>query len=76
MPSRNLISNFRGAIERNNKTDDSFEIGGGIMLALFVAYIICFGYAWFRGSSKREQMKKDVVEKQLELERLALEGLL
>jgi hypothetical protein len=43
--------------------------GGGIILALFCIYLIAFGVAWFFGSRKREQLKRDVVEKAIAKER-------
>jgi hypothetical protein len=43
--------------------------GGGIILALFCVYLIGFGIAWFIGSGKREQLKREVVEKAIAKER-------
>lgn len=36
---------------------------------MFVVYVVVFGIVWYRGSSKREQMKRDVVEKAIAKER-------
>ena len=48
---------------------ESYEVGGGIILGLFLIYVIAFGILWFFGSSKREQLKRDVVEKAIAKER-------
>jgi hypothetical protein len=48
---------------------DSYMAGGGIILALFAVYVIFFGVLWFFGSRKREQLKRDVVEKAIAKER-------
>ncbi len=47
----------------------SWENAGGLLLGFFCFYVICFGVAWFFGYKKRDQMKRDVVEKQLQRER-------
>ena len=47
----------------------SIEIGGGIILSLFAAYVIIFGVLWFVGARKREQLKREVVEKPIAKER-------
>jgi len=43
--------------------------GGGIILALFFVYVLGFGVAWYCGSGKREVLKRQAVEKQLEREK-------
>lgn len=55
-------SNFSGVIESNSGGVTSFMEGGGIMFGIFVVYIIIFGIAWYKGSSKREFMKREAVE--------------
>ena len=50
----------------------SYEAGGGLILAFFVVYVIGFGVAWYCGSGKREQLKLEAVEKQLARENALL----
>ncbi len=45
--------------------------GGGIVFGVFVVYIIIYGIAWYKGSSKREFMKREAVEEELRREREA-----
>lgn len=47
----------------------SYMAGGGIILALFFVYVLGFGVAWYCGSGKREVLKRQAVEKQLEREK-------
>ena len=65
---------FRTAIEKNNGDLDSFEVGGGIILAFFCVYVIIGAFVWYKGHSQRDRMKKEAVERELELERAAMEG--
>lgn len=39
--------------------------GGGLILAFFLFYVLAFGVAWFFGARKRDQMRRDFVEKQI-----------
>jgi hypothetical protein len=41
----------------------SFGAAGGIILALFVVYVLLFGVAWHFGASKRETLRREAVEK-------------
>lgn len=43
--------------------------GGGIIFGLFCVYVIIFCTLWFFGAGKREQLKRDVVEKAIAKER-------
>ncbi len=43
--------------------------GGGIILGLFLVYVLLFGVAWYCGSGKREELKLAAVEKQLAREK-------
>ena len=62
------------AIEKNNGDLDSFEVGGGIILAFFGVYVIIAAFVWYKGHSKRDVLRKEAVERELELERAAMEG--
>ena len=62
------------AIEKNNGQLDSFETGGGIILAFFCVYVVIAAFVWYKGSSQRDRLKKEAVERELELEREAMEG--
>jgi hypothetical protein len=44
---------------------DSYMISGGILLGLFLVYVIVFGVLWYFGSRKREVLKREAVEKQI-----------
>lgn len=55
----------------NSGGPGSFIEGGGIIFGIFCVYIIVVGIAWYQGSSKREFMKREAVEKELEREREA-----
>lgn len=44
-------------------------VAGGIILALFCVYVCSFCICWYFGSGKREQLKRDVVEKAIAKER-------
>ena len=50
---------------------DSFVVGGAIILSLFVVYVLIWAFVWYRGSSKREAMKKEAVEAELMREKEA-----
>lgn len=41
----------------------SFTDGGGLILGFFLFYVVCFGIAWGIGFRKRDQMRRDAVEK-------------
>lgn len=41
----------------------SYNAAGGIILALFIVYVLLFGTAWRFGASKREQLKREAVDK-------------
>lgn len=38
-------------------------------MAMFLFYVICFGVLWFFGSRKREDLKREVVEKAIAKEK-------
>jgi hypothetical protein len=42
---------------------NSFIDGGGLTLGFFLFYVTSFGVAWGWGYRKRDQMRKDAVEK-------------
>ena len=50
-------------------TEESFMAAGGLFLGLFLVYVLTFCICWFFGSKKREQMKRDVVEKAIAKEK-------
>lgn len=50
---------------RNRVAVDSYKDAGGLLFGLFMFYVLCFGVAWYFGSSKREQLKREAVEKQI-----------
>ena len=60
-----------GVILLNSGGPTSFMEGGGIVFGVFVVYIIIYGIAWYKGSSKREFMKREAVEEELRREREA-----
>jgi len=67
---RYSLSLLSSAIEHvTGSFAQSYMAGGGIILALFCVYVIAFGICWFIGSGKREQLKRDVVEKAIAKER-------
>lgn len=43
----------------------SFVDAGGLIVGLFCFYVIAIGVAWYCGSQKRDQIRRDVVEKQI-----------
>ena len=47
----------------------SFVDGGGLILGMFLFYVAAFGIAWYCGSQKRDQMRREAVEKQIAKER-------
>lgn len=47
----------------------SFIDGGGLILGMFLFYVIAFGIAWYCGYQKRDQMRREAVEKQIARER-------
>ena len=52
----------------------SYMAGGGIILGLFIVYVLFFGVKWYCGASQREVLKREAVEKQIAKER-ALQAL-
>jgi hypothetical protein len=50
----------------NNSVPASYIDGGGLLFGLFCFYVICFGLAWRWGASQRDDMRKRVVEEQIE----------
>lgn len=52
----------------------SFVDGGGLILGMFLFYVCAFGVAWYCGYQKRDQIRREVVEKQIAKER-ALQAL-
>ena len=49
----------------NNSIPSSYVDAGGLFVGLFAFYLICFGGAWYWGSSRREEMRKQAVEEQI-----------
>jgi hypothetical protein len=47
----------------------SFKDGGGLILGMFLFYVLSFGIAWYCGYQKRDQMRREAVEKQIARER-------
>lgn len=47
----------------------SFIDAGGLILGLFLFYVVSFGVAWYCGYGKRDQMRREAVEKQIAKER-------
>lgn len=47
----------------------SFTDGGGLIFGLFLFYVVAFGVAWYCGHSKRDQLRREAVEKQIAKER-------
>lgn len=58
-----LIETMRGSIPT------SYEDGGGLLFGLFCFYVTCFAVAWCWGARRRVEMRKIVVEKQIERQR-------
>lgn len=52
----------------------SYEDAGGLLLGMFLFYIIAFAVAWYCGFQKRDQIRREVVERQIAKER-ALQAL-
>ena len=50
----------------------SFVDGGGLIFGMFLFYVIAFGIAWYCGYGKRDQMRREAVEKQIAKERAVL----
>jgi hypothetical protein len=47
----------------------SFTDAGGLIFGLFCFYVLSFGVAWYFGHGKRDQLRRDAVEKQIAKER-------
>ena len=47
----------------------SFIDGGGLILGMFLSYVLAFAVAWYCGYQKRDQMRREAVEKQIARER-------
>lgn len=47
----------------------SFTDAGGLILGLFLFYVVAFGVAWYCGYGKRDQLRREAVEKQIAKER-------
>jgi hypothetical protein len=47
----------------NGSMLNSFTNGGGLILGFFLFYITAFAVAWGWGYRRRDQMRKDAVEK-------------
>ena len=45
----------------------SYMAGGGIILAMFIAYLIFWGVLWCWGARQRDDLRRTVVERQLEI---------
>lgn len=52
----------------------SFVDGGGLIFGMFLFYVCAFGVAWYCGHGKRDQLRREAVEKQIARER-ALQAL-
>lgn len=52
----------------------SYTDAGGLLLGMFLFYVLAFGIAWYCGYQVRDQVRRDVVEKQIAKER-ALQAL-
>jgi len=52
----------------------SYQDAGGLMLGMFIFYVVTFGIAWNCGYKKRDQLRREAVEKQIAKER-ALQAL-
>jgi hypothetical protein len=52
----------------------SYLDAGGLLVGMFLFYIIAFAIAWYCGYQKRDQMRREVVERQIAKER-ALQAL-
>jgi hypothetical protein len=63
------VSSLSLAIEYDTASTipNSYINGGGILLGLFVVYVIIFGVAWCWGARKREALRRMIVDKQLEM---------
>jgi hypothetical protein len=40
---------------------DSRVDAGGLLLGLFLFYVLAFGIAWYCGAKKRDQLRRDFV---------------
>jgi len=68
----NAIEHMKGA--GSGTIYSSFTDAGGLILGLFLFYVVAFGVAWYCGHGKRDQLRRDAVEKQIARER-ALQAL-
>jgi hypothetical protein len=59
----NAIEHLKGSIFL------SFIDAGGLILGIFLFYVIAFAVAWYCGYQKRDQMRREAVEKQIARER-------
>jgi len=64
---------------KNNSSGDasvhaSYLDAGGLLLGMFLFYLIAFAVAWYCGYQKRDQIRREVVERQIAKER-ALQAL-
>lgn len=53
---------------------NGYMAAGGVILGLFVVYVTFFGVKWYCGAGRREELKREAVEKQIARER-ALQAL-
>jgi hypothetical protein len=47
----------------------SYVDAGGLILGMFLFYVLAFAVAWYCGHQKRDQMRREAVEKQIARER-------
>lgn len=75
--SGTLFFYLSNAIEtmHDNSVPASYKDGGGLLFGLFCFYVLCFGVAWYWGSGKREEMRRQAVEDQINRQK-AMEALL
>lgn len=69
-----LLSYFSNAIEHmkgpgSGTIYSSFTDAGGLIFGLFLFYVTSFGVAWYCGYQKRDQLRREAVEKQIAKER-------
>lgn len=43
----------------------SYVDAGGLIFGLFLFYVVSFGVAWYCGHGKRDQLRREAVEKQI-----------
>lgn len=56
-----MLENIDGSIPA------SYQAGGAVILAVFVCNVLFWGVLWCWGAQKRDTMRKDIVERQLNM---------